>query len=175
MRIAQVAPLYESVPPRLYGGTERVVSFLTEELVRVGHDVTLFASGDSITKARLVSVWDRALRLDHRTPEGTSLHVLMLEELCKRADEFDIIHFHIDALQLPIARRLDVPCVMTMHGRLDIAGMSGLYREYSDLSFVSISDAQRAPLPEANWVATIYHGVPPEQFVAALSGPGAVP
>src|SRR5262245_35166254 len=164
MRIALVAPLYESVPPKLYGGTERVVSFLTEELVRGGHEVTLFATGDSITSARLISVWDRALRLDDRSPEATSLHVLMLEEVCARAQEFDVIHFHIDAIQLPIARRLSVPSVMTMHGRLDIAGLPLLYREYSELPFVSISDAQRKPLPEANWVATVYHGLPPHLF-----------
>jgi glycosyltransferase involved in cell wall biosynthesis len=172
MRIALVAPLYESVPPKLYGGTERVVSYLAEELVRVGHDVTLFASGDSITSARLVAVWDRALRMDDRSPEATSLHVLMLEEVCARAREFDVIHFHIDAIQLPIARRLGVPCVMTMHGRLDIAGLPLLYRKFSDLPFVSISNAQRLPLPEANWVATIHHGVPPELFVAGTE-PGA--
>jgi glycosyltransferase involved in cell wall biosynthesis len=166
MRIALVAPLYESVPPRLYGGTERVVSYLAEELVSAGHDVTLFATGDSITAARLIAVWDRALRLDDRTPEATSLHVLMLEEVCARAQDFDIIHFHIDAIQLPVARRLGVPCVMTMHGRLDIAGLPLLYREYSELPFVSISDAQRLPLPEANWVATVYHGLPTHLFNA---------
>jgi glycosyltransferase involved in cell wall biosynthesis len=160
VRIAQVAPLYESVPPRLYGGTERVVSFLTEELVEDGAEVTLFASGDSITTAKLVSVWDCALRLDRRAPEPTSLHVLMLEEVYQRAGEFDVIHFHIDAVQLPVARRIGVPCVMTMHGRLDIAGLPMLYREYSDLSFVAVSDSQRRQLPEANWVATIHHGIP---------------
>jgi len=172
MRIAQVAPLYESVPPRLYGGTERVVSWLTEELMRQGHDVTLFASGDSVTRARLVSVWDRALRLDERAPEGTSLHVLMLEEVCKREREFDVIHFHIDAVQLPLVRRLDVPCVMTMHGRLDIAGLAPLYREFSDLAFVAISDSQRGQLPEANWVATIHHGLPPD-LISPRYEPGA--
>jgi glycosyltransferase involved in cell wall biosynthesis len=162
MRIAQVAPLFERVPPVLYGGTERVVHWLTEALIRQGHDVTLFASGDSVTRARHVSVWDRALRLDERAPEGTSLHVLMLEEVCKRAREFDVIHFHIDAMQLPLARRLGLPCVMTMHGRLDLAGLAPLYREFSDLAFVAISDAQRTHLPEANWVATIHHGLPPD-------------
>jgi glycosyltransferase involved in cell wall biosynthesis len=172
MRIAQVAPLYESVPPRLYGGTERVVSWLTEELLRQGHDVTLFATGDSVTKARLVSVWDRALRLDERAPEATSLHVLMLEELCKRERDFDVIHFHIDAIQLPVVRRLDVPCVMTMHGRLDIEGLAPLYREFSDLHFVAISDSQRAQLPEANWIATIYHGLPADQ-IQPDCGPGS--
>jgi len=172
MRIAQVAPLYERVPPRLYGGTERVVSWLTEELVRQRHDVTLFASGDSVTQARLVSVWDRALRLDSRAPEATSLHVLMLEEVCKRESEFDVIHFHVDAIQLPVARRLNVPSVMTMHGRLDIEGLAPLYREFQDLAFVSISNAQRDQLPEANWIATIHHGLPPE-LIAPRYEPGA--
>lgn len=164
MRIAQVAPLYERVPPVLYGGTERVVSFLTEALVRLGHDVTLFASGDSITRARLISVWDRALRLDPRRPEATSLHMLMIEEVFKRASSFDVVHFHIDAMQMPLARRHSTPCVMTMHGRLDIAGLPQLYGEYRDLPLISISDAQREPLPEANWHATVHHGLPPEMF-----------
>jgi glycosyltransferase involved in cell wall biosynthesis len=172
MRIAQVAPLFERVPPRLYGGTERVVSWLTEELVRQHHDVTLFASGDSVTQARLVSVWDRALRLDSRAPEAASLHVLMLEEVCKRANEFDVIHFHVDAIQLPVARRLNVPCVMTMHGRLDIEGLAPLYREFQDLAFVAISDSQRDQLPEASWIATIHHGLPPE-LISPSYEPGA--
>jgi glycosyltransferase involved in cell wall biosynthesis len=148
------------------------VSWLTEELLRQGHDVTLFASGDSVTRARLVSVWDRALRLDDRAPEATSLHVLMLEEVCKREREFDVIHFHIDAMQLPVVRRLDVPCVMTMHGRLDIAGLAPLYREFSDLAFVAISDAQRGQLPEASWIATIHHGLPPDLVKPAFA-PGS--
>ena len=162
MRIAQVAPLFERVPPIMYGGTERVVSYLTEALVRLGHDVTLFASGDSITRARLVSVWDRALRLDPRRPEATSLHVLMVEEVFKRASGFDVVHFHIDAMQLPLARRHSTPCVMTMHGRLDMAGLPQLYDEFRDLPLISISDAQRAPLPDANWTATVHHGLPVE-------------
>lgn len=164
MRIAQVAPLFERVPPALYGGTERVVSYLTEELVRQGHDVTLFASGDSQTRARLVSVWDRALRLDRRRPEGTSLHVLMVEQVFKRASAFDVVHFHIDAMQLPLARRHNTPCVMTMHGRLDIPGLAELYAEFHDLPLISISAAQRTPLPHANWRTTVHHGVPPELF-----------
>ncbi|MFN8571219.1 MAG: glycosyltransferase family 4 protein [Gemmatimonadaceae bacterium] len=164
MRIAMIAPLYESVPPLLYGGTERVVSFLTEELVAQGHDVTLFASGDSVTKATLVPVWDRALRLDARDPEATSLHVLMLEQVFRRAREFDVMHFHIDAIQLPMARRSPVPCVMTMHGRLDLTGLKELYDEYVELPLVSISNAQRAPLPDAPWAATVYHGLPADLF-----------
>jgi glycosyltransferase involved in cell wall biosynthesis len=168
VRIAQVAPLYERVPPALYGGTERVVSYLTEELVRQGHQVTLFASGDSVTRANLVSVWDKALRLDDRRPEATSLHVLMIEEVFKRAASFDVMHFHIDAMQLPLARRHSTPCVMTMHGRLDIPGLQRFYREFSDLPLVSISDAQRAALPEANWCATVYHGLPPTLYTPSL-------
>jgi glycosyltransferase involved in cell wall biosynthesis len=164
LRIAQVAPLYERVPPSLYGGTERVVSYLTEELVRQGHDVTLFASGDSITRARLVSVWDRALRLDDRRPEGTSLHMLMVEQVFKRAAMFDVVHFHIDAMQLPLARRHTMPSVMTMHGRLDLPGLAELYEEFRDLPLISISDAQRQPLAHANWHATVYHGLPPAMF-----------
>jgi glycosyltransferase involved in cell wall biosynthesis len=148
------------VPPRLYGGTERVVSYLTEELVRQGHHVTLFASGDSVTRAKLVSVWDKALRLDERNPEGISLHVLMLEEVFKRAAAFDIVHFHLDAVQLPLARRHHTPCVMTFHGRTDLAGMGELYGEFDDLPLVSISNAQRRSMPAANWAATIYHGIP---------------
>ncbi len=164
MRIAQVAPLYERVPPALYGGTERVVSYLTEELVRQGHDVTLFASGDSITRARLIPVWDRALRLDERHPEASSLHMLMVEEVFKRAAAFDVVHFHIDALQLPLARRHTTPCVMTMHGRLDIPGLAELYAEFRDLPLISISDSQRRPLPLANWHTTVHHGLPPGIF-----------
>jgi len=164
VRIAQVAPLYERVPPALYGGTERVVSYLTEELVRQGHDVTLFASGDSITRARLIPVWDRALRLDERHPEASSLHVLMVEEVFKRAATFDVVHFHIDAMQLPLARRHTTPCVMTMHGRLDLPGLAELYDEFRDLPLISISDAQRSPLPRANWHTTVHHGLPAGMF-----------
>jgi len=160
MRIAQVAPLYESVPPQAYGGTERVVSYLTEELLHQGHEVTLFASGDSRTEARLISVWDRALRLDPRRPDAVSLHVLQIEEVFKRAAEFDLIHFHIDAMQLPLIRRHATASICTMHGRLDLAGLDRLYEEFSDVPLVSISDAQRAPLPKANWLATVLHGLP---------------
>lgn len=164
MRIAQVAPLFESVPPRLYGGTERVVSYLTEELVRQGHVVTLFASGDSRTAARLVSVWDTALRLDKRSPEPTSLHVIMVEEVFRHAASFDVIHFHIDALQLPVASRSGVPFVTTKHGRLDMPGLAELYAKFSDAPLVSVSDDQRAPLPQANWVATVHHGLPAQLY-----------
>jgi glycosyltransferase involved in cell wall biosynthesis len=159
MRIAQVAPLYESVPPQLYGGTERVVAFLTDELVRMGHDVTLFASGDSRTTATLVPVCPAALRLggcrDQLAP-----HVQMIEEVAQRAEEFDVIHFHIAELHLPLARRMDLPHLTTLHGRLDLPELRPLYRMFADLPTVSISDAQRIPLPDARWIGTVHHGLP---------------
>lgn len=164
LRIAQVAPLYESVPPRYYGGTERVVSYLTEELVRLGHRVTLFASGDSRTTAELVPVCERALRLDARNPDPTALHVLLAEKVFSRASQFDLIHLHADSLALPLARRCATPCVLTLHGRLDIAGLEALYREFSELPLVSISDAQRAPLAWANWISTVHHGLPVDHY-----------
>jgi glycosyltransferase involved in cell wall biosynthesis len=160
MRIAQVAPLAESVPPKRYGGTERVVSYLTEELVRLGHDVTLFASGDSTTAARLIAPCPRALRLDATIVDRLAPHILMLEMVARRAHEFDIIHFHSDYLQFPLTRRLDVAHVTTLHGRLDLPELAPLYREFSDTPVVSISDAQRTPLPWARWVGTIHHGLP---------------
>ena len=159
MRIAQVAPLVESVPPQLYGGTERVVAFLTDELVRRGHEVTLFASGDSQTTARLMAAWPRALRLDHAC-DPLAPHILMLEQVLRRAGEFDVVHFHIAQFHLPLARRLSVPHVTTLHGRLDIPQLPPLDKEFGDIPVVSISDAQRTPLPEAGWVATVHHGLP---------------
>jgi glycosyltransferase involved in cell wall biosynthesis len=160
MRIAQVSPLYESVPPKLYGGTERVVSYLTEELVRIGHEVTLFASGDSVTGAKLVPGCPRALRLDKRCVDPLAPHYVMMEEVFRQAESFDIIHFHIDYLHFPLSRRLRVPNVTTLHGRLDIADLQQLYREYCSMPLVSISDAQRRPLDWCNWVGTVYHGLP---------------
>ena len=160
MRIAQVAPLYESVPPRLYGGTERVVSYLTEELVAQGHEVTLFASGDSRTAARLVSTYPRALRLDKHVTDHLVHHLVMLEELIRLADRFDVIHYHIDYVHYPVSRRLGRPQLTTLHGRLDIPDLQWLYREYRDMPVVSISDAQREPIPGADWRGTVYHGLP---------------
>ncbi len=160
MRIAQVSPLYESVPPKLYGGTERVVSYLTEELVALGHDVTLFASGDSVTQAKLAAPCPRALRLDKRCSDPLAPHFVMMEEVFRRADEFDVVHFHIDYLHFPISRRLQLPNVTTLHGRLDLADLQPLYREFCSMPLVSISDAQRRPLPWCNWVGTVYHGLP---------------
>jgi glycosyltransferase involved in cell wall biosynthesis len=160
MKIAQVAPLYESVPPKYYGGTERVVSYLTEELVRQGHDVTLFASGDSVTSARLVAVCRRSLRLDKHCVDQLAHHVLMLEYVIQRASEFDVVHFHVDYLHFPVSQRGAFSHVTTLHGRLDIPDLLPLYRQYRDIPLVSISNAQREPLPWLNWRATVYHGLP---------------
>ncbi len=160
MRIAQVAPLYESVPPRLYGGTERVVSWLTEELVREGHEVTLFASGDSLTNARLVPGCSRALRLDSRCVDPLAHHVNLLERVTQYKDEFDIVHFHIDYLHFCMSRRESLRQVTTLHGRLDIPDLVPLYREFYEMPVVSISDAQRTPLPWLNWHGTVHHGMP---------------
>ena len=165
MRIAQVAPLVESVPPKLYGGTERVVSFLTEELVRLGHQVTLFASADSRTTATLVPMCPEALRLRGSCVDQMAMHVMMLERVVARAHEFDVIHFHTSQLHYPVMRRLPhVRHVTTLHGRLDLEDLLPLYDEFSDVPVVSISDAQRNPLPDAAWVATVHHGLPPGLF-----------
>jgi glycosyltransferase involved in cell wall biosynthesis len=164
MKIAQVAPLYESVPPKYYGGTERIVSYLTEELVREGHDVTLFASGDSVTAARLVAPVRRALRLDKNSVDSLAHHVVLLEEITRRASRYDIIHYHIDYLHFPTSRRLGVPHVTTLHGRLNIPDLVPLYREFRDMPLVSISNAQRAPLPWVNWQGTVYHGLPADLY-----------
>lgn len=160
MRIAQVAPLFESVPPRLYGGTERVVSWLTEKLVDFGHDVTLFASGDSVTNAQLVPACKQALRLDADCIDHTAHHILMLEKVFSRASEFDLIHFHSDYWHFPLSRRQRVPCITTLHGRLDIPDLVPLYEEFREMPVVSISNAQRDPLPWLNWRATVHHGLP---------------
>jgi glycosyltransferase involved in cell wall biosynthesis len=164
MRIAQVAPLYESVPPKYYGGTERVVSYLTEELVRQGHDVTLFASGDSETTARLVATCQRSLRLDKDCQNQMAHHFVMLERVFQHADEFDIVHFHVDYLHFPLSRREAITQVTTLHGRLDIPDLVPLYQEFRDMPVISISNGQREPLPWANWQATVYHGLPPDLY-----------
>jgi glycosyltransferase involved in cell wall biosynthesis len=164
MKIAQVAPLFESVPPARYGGTERVVDNLTDELVRMGHDVTLFASADSKTRARLVPMCPRALRLDPDCRDQFAWHVLMSEHVAAQAEDFDLIHFHIAHFHFPLLRRLDVAHVTTLHGRLDLPELAPLYEEFSEMPVISISDAQRRPLPMANWVATIHHGLPDNLF-----------
>jgi glycosyltransferase involved in cell wall biosynthesis len=164
MRIAQVAPLYESVPPKYYGGTERVVSYLTEELVRQGHEVTLFASGDSETRARLVAACRRSLRLDKHCIDQLAHHIVMLEHVFQQAAEFDIIHFHVDYLHFPLSRRQPIAHVTTLHGRLDIPDLVSLYQEFRDMPVISISNVQREPLPWANWQATVYHGLPADLY-----------
>ena len=164
MRIAQVAPLHESVPPALYGGTERVVSYLTEELVKQGHEVTLFASGDSVTHARLIPASESALRLNEQVSDPLAHHFVLLEEVFARADDFDIIHFHIDYLHFPFSRRQNTPHVTTLHGRLDLPDLIPLHKTFSEIPLVSISNAQRVPLPWANWQGTVYHGLPMELY-----------
>lgn len=160
MRIAQISPLIESVPPKLYGGTERVVSYLTEELVSLGHDVTLFASGDSLTAAELVPCVSRAIRLNPDIRDPLAYLILMLEKVRSMADSFDILHFHVDYVHFPIFRDLAPYAVTTVHGRQDLADLPPLYAEFDDMPLISISDNQRTPLPRANWVKTIYHGLP---------------
>jgi glycosyltransferase involved in cell wall biosynthesis len=160
MRIAQIAPLYERVPPKLYGGTERVVSYLTEELVHQGHEVTLFASGDSKTSASLVGCCDMALRLNPSVRDGLPYHIIMLEEVRQRADKFDIMHFHIDFLHAPLVREFAGRTVTTHHGRLDLPDVSPFYGVFRELPLVSISHDQRKYLHHANWVGTVHHGVP---------------
>ena len=163
MKIAQIAPLFESVPPQLYGGTERVVSFLTEELVRLGHEVTLFASGDSATSARLVPGCSRAMRLSGCV-DPVAPHLVMLERVFAQKEEFDILHFHVDYLHFPFSKRENVPSVTTLHGRLDIPALGPLYKAFPEMPVISISKAQRTPLPFANWVATVHHGLPVHRY-----------
>jgi glycosyltransferase involved in cell wall biosynthesis len=160
MRIAQIAPLIESVPPRFYGGTERVVSYLTEDLVAQGHEVTLFASGDSITAANLVPCCTQALRLDAAVSDVVPYYMLMLDKVRSHAAEFDVLHFHIDHFHFPIFRHLPIPSLTTLHGRQDHRDCLPFYAGFSDMPLISISDAQRAPLPHANFVTTIHHGLP---------------
>jgi glycosyltransferase involved in cell wall biosynthesis len=172
MRIAQIAPLFESVPPRLYGGTERVVSYLTEELVREGHRVTLFASGDSVTSAELVSCSPEALRLDPTIRDPNPHYMVMLDKVRERASEFDILHFHIDYFHFPIFRPIAARILTTLHGRLDIPDLRPLHRTIDNMPLVSISNAQRAPLATANFVATIHHGVPHDLYRPTLDPRG---
>ena len=160
MRIAQVAPLYESVPPRFYGGTERVVSWLTEKLVSLGHEVTLFASGDSVTTAHLVPGCAKALRLDSDCVDPLAHHMLMIEKVYELAGDFDLIHFHVDYLHFLRSRRERIPSLTTLHGRLDLPDLVPLYREFREMPLVSISAAQRTPLPWVNWIGTVHHGMP---------------
>jgi glycosyltransferase involved in cell wall biosynthesis len=164
MKIAQVSPLYESVPPRLYGGTERVVSYLTDELVSAGHEVTLFASGDSRTSATLVPICESSLRLDPRCMDPIAIHMLQMEEVLRWEAVFDIIHCHIDYFGFALARRTRTPVVSTIHGRCDLWEQTFLFPEFSECALISISDSQRLPVPAANWIETVYHGLPPDLY-----------
>ncbi len=160
MRIAQIAPLFEAVPPKLYGGTERVVSSLTEELVALGHDVTLFASGDSITSAKLDPPWPRALRLDPDIRDWVATYAMLIEHVRRRAHEFDVLHFHIDYWPNSVFTRQNTPFLTTLHGRLDLPEFAAVYRFFPSVPLISISDNQRTPLPDLNWAATVHHGIP---------------
>jgi glycosyltransferase involved in cell wall biosynthesis len=160
MRIAQIAPLAESCPPKMYGGTERVVSYLTEELVEQGHEVTLFASGDSVTAAELAPCSEQALRLSPHPVDALPYHMIMLEEVARRASDFDALHFHIDLMHAPVVRAYADRTVTTLHGRLDLPDLQPFYRTFPKLPLVSISDSQRLPMPPVNWAGTVYHGLP---------------
>jgi glycosyltransferase involved in cell wall biosynthesis len=160
MRIAQIGPLTEAVPPKLYGGTERVISWLTEELVAIGHDVTLFASGDSRTSAKLEPVWPRALRLDGTVRDANALHMAMLENIYRRAGEFDVLHFHLDYYPFSLFSRQDTPFVTTLHGRLDLPEHQVVFKSFPRAPLISISNDQRSPIADAPWLGTIYHGLP---------------
>jgi len=160
MRIAQISPLFEAVPPKLYGGTERVVYSLTEELVAMGHDVTLFASGDSVTSATLAPMRREALRLDPTVRDWIASYMRMMELICRRADDFDVLHFHTDYFPLSLFSRQNTPFVTTLHGRLDLPEFKEIYETFPDAPFVSISNSQRRPIPHLNWIRTVLHGVP---------------
>jgi glycosyltransferase involved in cell wall biosynthesis len=165
MKIAQVSPLWESVPPKLYGGTERIVSYLTEELVRLGHDVTLLASGDSVTTAKLKAATPEALRLSTGIFNRDAPMVSLLEQAFGASStDFDVIHSHLDFIGFPIARRCATPVITTMHGRLDLPELVPVFREYSEMPLVSISNSQRRPLPWSRWQSTVYHGLPPDLY-----------
>jgi glycosyltransferase involved in cell wall biosynthesis len=164
MKIAQISPLIESVPPKAYGGTERVVYYLTEALVRMGHEVTLFASGDSRTSGRLVPIVDRALRLHPAKPDPVIWHTLMVDRVCELSDSFDVCHFHIDALHLPLMSRCATPSLTTLHGRLDVPDLKPLHKRFKEHPLVSISDNQRGPLAWANWLGTVHHGLPADLY-----------
>ncbi|MFC0410925.1 glycosyltransferase family 4 protein [Roseomonas elaeocarpi] len=172
MRIAQIAPLYEAVPPLRYGGTERVVSFLTEELVDMGHQVTLFASGDSVTKAELAAMRPQAIRLDPTVRDALAPQFVTLHEVMRRADEFDVLHFHLDYLSFPLFTGLGLPWVTTLHGRLDLPELGPVFDCYSQAPVVSISDSQRLPLPQANWAGTVHHGLPRDLLTPRDVEPG---
>jgi glycosyltransferase involved in cell wall biosynthesis len=160
LRIAQISPLTEAVPPKLYGGTERVISWLTEELVALGHEVTLFASGDSVTNARLEAMWPTAVRLDGSVRDPNALHMSMIEQVARRAKEFDLIHFHLDYYPFSVMSRQSTPFLTTLHGRLDLPEHEPVFSTFPNVPLVSISNAQRRPAPDANWIGTVHHGMP---------------
>lgn len=164
MRIAQVAPLFESIPPKMYGGTERIVHYLTEELIKMGHKVTLFASGDSATNAELVAVCDKALRLDPRCTDPMAHHILQLYMVQERLSDFDLVHYHTDYFHFPLSVNSKALHLTTLHGRLDLIDLQNLYRAFNTIPVISISNSQRKPLPIANWVDTVYHGLPLELY-----------
>ncbi len=173
MRIAQVSPLYEAVPPRLYGGTERVVAHLTDALVALGHEVTLFASADARTTAHLAPVRDQAIRLDPAPLKSDlAAHLFELAQVRARADEFDVIHFHTDMIQFPMFEEMAGRTLTTLHGRLDLKDLPGVYARWPQFPLVSISDDQRRPLPGANWAATVHHGLPTELYRYSPRGEG---
>jgi glycosyltransferase involved in cell wall biosynthesis len=174
MRIAQIAPLTEAVPPKLYGGTERVVHWLTEELVALGHDVTLFASGDSVTSAKLDATWPKALRLDGAVRDANALHMVMLERVLQKCDndEFDFLHFHLDYYPFSLFSRQPTPFLTTLHGRLDLPEQQPVFTTFSSVPVISISDSQRRPVPQANWISTIHHGLPENLLTPRPVEPG---
>jgi glycosyltransferase involved in cell wall biosynthesis len=173
MKIAQIAPLYETVPPKLYGGTERVVAHLCDALVALGHDVTLFAASDSRTRAHLVAARQGAIRLDPSPLKSDfAAHLTMLNDVKQRAGQFDVLHFHVDMLHFPIFERCAHRSVTTLHGRLDLKDLPAVYQHWPQYGLISISEAQRAPLPDASWLATIGHGLPPEQYTFSARAQG---
>jgi glycosyltransferase involved in cell wall biosynthesis len=171
MRIAQIAPLTEAVPPKLYGGTERVIHWLTEELVALGHDVTLFASGDSRTSAKLEAGWPRALRLDGAVRDANALHIAMLERVRRQASDFDFLHFHLDYYPFSLFSRQATPFLTTLHGRLDLPELQPVFNAFPSAPVVSISNSQRRPLQQARWVRTIYHGLPEQLLTPRQTRP----
>jgi len=171
LRIAQISPLTEAVPPKLYGGTERVISWLTEELVALGHEVTLFASGDSVTSAHLEPMWPTALRLDGSVRDPNALHVSMIEQVARRAGEFDLLHFHLDYYAFSVMSRQATPFLTTLHGRLDLPEHEPVFATFPTVPVVSISNAQRRPVPNARWIGTVYHGMPDDLLKPAPTEP----
>jgi glycosyltransferase involved in cell wall biosynthesis len=172
MKIAQIAPLMEAVPPKLYGGSERIVAYLSDALTALGHDVTLFASGDSTVAGRLAPVWPQALRLDPSVSDYLAPHMILLEAVARRAQQFDVIHSHVDYLGYPLLRRVGVPFLTTLHGRLDLPVLRRIYDTFNDVPVVTISDAQRRPVPEANYLATIQHGIPERLLLPGFGAGG---